>query len=147
MPEMAEASRLFSAFDFLGALRHLERCVQVMESVRIPAMQLVAHGALAQALRAAGLASREKQVWDRLRKLDCTAELRLPVLSGATCSALHRGDADEALARCDEATRLCTVPESFTIFNIHRSVAIALGTTPAAAVNTLEQAVQFSEPA
>ena len=141
LPEMAEASRLCAAFDFAGALRQLERTVEVIEHVPEPAMQLVAQGAVAQVLRAAGLASREQQVWDNLLTLDGAPELRLHVLSGAACFSLHQGDTEAALTRCDEADVYASSDSAVT-FAVHRSLALALGRTPDAAVNTLEHALE-----
>ena len=52
LPEVVEASRLRASGDFAGALRQAERAAEVVAGVPMPALQVVACGALAQLLRA-----------------------------------------------------------------------------------------------
>ena len=107
LPEFAEARQLCAISDVTGALRPLERACDVMQHVPMPAMQLVTQGALAQALRAAGLLVREADVWKRILSTDLDASLRLHALNGLITCNLHRGRSDDALVQCNEALSLC----------------------------------------
>lgn len=142
LPELVEASRLCAANDHNGALHQLERAAQVMEMVPVPAMKLAAQGALAQVMRSAGQLGREREVWSNLLASGVTPELRLHALSGAVCASLHQGDAETALARCDEASALCEAPATVITFAVHRALALALDGAPTTAASPLEAAVE-----
>ena len=90
LPELLEAEKLYASGEFRNALRHVERAVDVVRAVPIPAMQLVAGGVLAQTLRASGEADREAGVWKesvgRLSNGPDEAALRCHALHGAVSS-------------------------------------------------------------
>lgn len=108
LPELADAHRLYASADFTGALRQAERAAEVIGSVPMPAMQVVAGGVLAQVLRATGNGPREASVWESTlgRCGNDDPLLRLHALQGAAACHLHRGDASLAACLCDEAVPL-----------------------------------------
>ena len=128
LPELLEAEKLYASGEFRNALRHVERAVDVVRAVPIPAMQLVAGGVLAQTLRASGEADREAGVWKesvgRLSNGPDEAVLRCHALHGAVSSHLHLGDGGAAMALCDEAAPLVTpgTPLAASL-GAHRSLA------------------------
>ena len=100
LPEAAEAARAWAGTGGARALPLLTRAAQVMEAVPMPALKLVAHGALAQALRSEGKVQREAEQWDKASAAtrDGPASLHLHAINGAAMCALSRAD-HEALSR------------------------------------------------
>ncbi len=109
LPEAAEAARLWRAAEVAAATPLLERAAQVVDPLPMPALRLLAHGALAQAHRALGHVEGERAAWERALAGEYedgdAAPLRLTALHGAIGCALHTGDVPSARAWCAEATR------------------------------------------
>ena len=151
LPEIIEATRLIrTSADYSSALRQVERAREVMAAVPMPALQLVAGGALAQLLRKSGKPLREAAVWQDALATCTTAEptLRLHALHGAASLHLHQGDASAALSLCDDAAALVDgAAEWRATFGSHRALALILLGDNAADGVAVEQQARSEEAA
>lgn len=142
MPEFSEARTLYhQATDPLGALRPLERVTDVMQHVPMQAMRVVASGAMAQAMRGAGLLTREAQLWEALRASPLDDEMHQHILCSAITCALHQSDVESAKTMCAEGASLsASLPDPRrweSTFEVLR--ALALSSEPSAAAAHLEK--------
>lgn len=135
LPEVVEASRLRASGDFAGALRQAERAAEVVAGVPMPALQVVAGGALAQLLRASGQPAREIVAWQNvLTKCGDGDEpsMRLHCIHGAASCQLYLGNAKTVLQSCEEAVPLIAAQQGpaavewNATFGTHRAVASLL---------------------
>ena len=137
LPEIVEAARIVRAGggELTAAVNQVERAAEVVAGVPMPALQLVAGGALAQLLRATGRREREAAVWqDVLSKCsgDADPSFQLHALHGATSSQLHQGATEAALASCNQAATLISAQQGPSAvgwratFGAHHSLALLL---------------------
>jgi hypothetical protein len=146
LPEAAEAARAWAGPLGARALPLLERVVQVVEAVPMPAMRLLAHGALAQAERSQGKLEKEAAQWEKASAATRSGppELHLHAVNGAAICALSRGDAGAVARACaaaaEHADRLESDGEEAAArrwrltFQMHEILDGILGSHPASAV-------------
>lgn len=163
LPEAAEAARLWAGPMGARALPLLERAVQVVEAVPIPALRLVAHGALAQVERSQGKLKKEAAQWEKASAATRSGppELHLHAVNGAAICALSRGDAGALARACasaaQSADRLASDGEQAAArrwrltFQTHETLDGILGAQPTTAVGLavraeVEAAAAFATP-